>query len=137
LLPAASSKPHAMNRRQVAAQALPAIALIVGYPERSGRRAERQTVAGVIDRQAMAIGQIVRMFLRQTLGQRLEMLAAVARAGDDDMAADRHARFVLLRGNEPCRLWIARVHGYREAKNRRLHVRDLAPRFGAVGCAKD
>jgi len=85
----------------MAREQLPAIAGVFADPDRAGRAAEDQPLAGLVDVQGMAIDQVVGVFLRQAVGQHVECSAAVAGAGDDDFAIDGDAVGIAGRGDEP------------------------------------
>src|SRR5690349_19790646 len=98
-----------MNRRQMLRYAMPMIALIVRHVQRTGRRAEGECLALVVDVERMPVNDVVRVLLRQTVGERGERLAAVARAGDNEFAVDRITAFVFLGGDEPGGLRLLRM----------------------------
>jgi hypothetical protein len=62
------------------------VALILTHPKATCRRAEGEPFAGLIERESMAIDDIVCVRLRQTLGQDIEAFAAVARARHNQLA---------------------------------------------------
>src|SRR5580765_1225706 len=78
-LAAALSKAHGVDRRQVRREAAPAVARVLGDPQPAGGRAHRQALAGLVDRETMAVDEVVGVLLRQAAAQHLEALAAVAR----------------------------------------------------------
>jgi hypothetical protein len=79
------SAPH---RRQRVHHACPAVALVLAHPEAASRRAESELFAGLIDREGMAIHDIVCLRLRQALGQDVEGFAAVACSRHDQLALE-------------------------------------------------
>src|SRR5690606_15000512 len=54
-----SAKAHAVDWRQVGAQALPALTAVFRQPQTAGGRAHGQALAAVIHRQAMAVDQVI------------------------------------------------------------------------------
>src|SRR5271165_2705131 len=91
-------EPHRMRRRQRMADFAPAIALVLGQVEAAGGRREGEPVAALVDRHRMAVDDVVGMALRQAFAQDVERLAAVAGAGDDELAVDRDAASSLIAG---------------------------------------
>src|SRR5262245_25582526 len=63
------SKPHRVDRRQRMRHAGPAVALVLADPQSSSRRAHGEAVSGLVERQRMAIDDIVGVLLRQPLAQ--------------------------------------------------------------------
>ncbi len=109
-------EPHRMGGRQSVADFQPMVALVLGHVKAAGGRGEGEPVAAVVYRHRMAIDEVVGMALRQAFTQDVERLAAVARAGDDQLALDRNAPFILDRRDEPCGVGIARVRRDRKAE---------------------
>src|SRR5262245_42437990 len=71
-LPARLGKTDTIDRGQVLPEGLPAIALVVGNPARAGRAAERQALSCLVHVEAVAVGQVISVLLRQPLTQGLE-----------------------------------------------------------------
>src|SRR5262252_552287 len=78
-----SGEAHGVDRRQRVRHAGPAVALVLAHPQAARGRAEGEPFAGFIERERVAIDDIVGVLLRQALGQDIEGLAAVARARHD------------------------------------------------------
>src|SRR5688572_15383950 len=83
-----------VDRRQLRRDALPAVAPVFGYPYAAGGRADHQALAGCVDVEAVAVDEVVGMFLGQSLAQHRERLAAVAGASDHQLRVHRDAAFV-------------------------------------------
>src|SRR4051812_33580686 len=79
-LAAALSKAHGVDRRQMRRQAAPAVARVLRHPQAAGGRTDRQALARLVDREAVAVHQVVGMLLRQPAAQDLERGSAIARA---------------------------------------------------------
>src|SRR6516225_12301055 len=77
---ATSGEAHGVDRRQRVRHAGPAVALVLAHPQAARGRAEGELFAALIERERVAIDDIVGVRLRQALGQDIEGLAAVARA---------------------------------------------------------
>src|SRR5258706_64988 len=75
----------------------PGIAAILGGPQAAAGRAERETLAGVVDRERMAPHQIVGVAFRQAPAQHLEAVSAVAGSRHHHLGVDRDAPLVLGR----------------------------------------
>src|SRR5262249_37791031 len=71
-------KPHRIDRRQRVGHAGPAVALVLAHPESARGRAEREPIAWLIERERVAVDDVIGMGLRQPLAQDLEALAAIA-----------------------------------------------------------
>ena len=60
----ASCEPHRIDRRQRVRHACPALALILAHPKAAGRGAEGEPIARLIERERMAVHDIVGVRLR-------------------------------------------------------------------------
>src|SRR6516162_10346726 len=125
------------NRRQAGLRHHPGIAAILGDPQPAAGRAKGETLAALIDRERMAPYQVIGVLLRQTVPQHLEAAAAVAGAGDDDLAVDRDAPLVLDRRDEPRGVRIPRMGGDGKAELRRTDRRQLVPGGAGILRTKD
>ena len=103
------------------------VALIVGDVHGARGGSECKRIAGRINREGVAIDDVVGVLLRQAVGERREGLTAVASARDHELAADGDTALVLDRGDEPRRFRLGRVDGDREAEYGRSDVRDFGP----------
>src|SRR6516165_4443785 len=103
----------------------PAVALILADPEAPGRGPEGEPFTPRVERERMAVDDIVGMCLRQALGQDVEAFAAVARARDHEPALAWNALLILDLGDEPCRVGLARMHDHRKAERRWCNIGDL------------
>src|SRR5205085_10222712 len=92
----ALSKAHGVDRRQMRRQAAPAVARVFRDPQAAGGRADGEAVARLVDREAVAVDQVIGMLLRQPAAQHLERAAAIARARDDEFGLERHAPLILV-----------------------------------------
>src|SRR5262245_60228639 len=115
-----SRKPHRVDRRQRVGHAGPAVALVLAHPQPAGGRAEGEPLALPVERQRMAVDHVVGVRLRQAAGENIEALAAVAGAGDHQLAFARDALLVLDLGDEPRGVGLARMHRDRKPEHRRL-----------------
>src|SRR5262245_64459021 len=77
---AISCEAHGVDRRQRVRHARPAVALVLAHPKAARGRAEGEPFAARIERESMAIHDIVGVRLRQALGEDIEGFAAVARS---------------------------------------------------------
>ena len=102
-----SAKPHRVDRRQVRGDDGPAVTAVVAGPQATGSGAHQQAVAGSIDHQSVAVGQITAVLARQADAEGLEAAATVARAVHDQRAVDRNALLVGCARNEPGIEWMA------------------------------
>src|SRR5438067_13227014 len=71
-LAAALSKAHGVDRRQMRRQAAPAVARVFRDPQAAGGRADGEALARLVDREAVAVDEVVGMLLRQSAAQDLE-----------------------------------------------------------------
>src|SRR5256885_16158209 len=97
----ALSKAHGVDRWQMRRQAAPAVARVFRDPQAAGGRADREAVARLVDREAVAIDEIVGMLLRQPAAPNLERAGALARARDDGFGVEGDAPPVPVRRPEP------------------------------------
>src|SRR6185312_1034652 len=125
-----------VDRRQVVAGAAPRLAAVFGDVEVAGRRSEADAVAARVER--VPIDDVVRVILRQSLPESLPRLAAVGRARDEELAADRHALVVAFQRDDPRGLAGAIVDRDRKPEvNGDVLVADARPRPRAVPAAED
>src|SRR5206468_19500 len=113
-----------VHRRQVVADAAPALAAILRNVHVAGGAAEAHPVAARVER--VPVHHVVGVLLRQPLAERLPARPAVARAGDEQAAVDAHALVVRLGRHYPRGERIAIVGGDREAEVHR-HLRAAHP----------
>src|SRR5690242_16383897 len=99
--------------------------------------AERETLAGVVNRQRMAIHQIVGVFLRQSVGQHVERLSAIACPRHHETRFHRHTALIFHAGDEPRCAGISWMYCHCETELRRADRGYLAPRMRAVGGMED
>src|SRR5690606_6574565 len=114
-----SAEAHAVDRRQMSAQALPAFTAVFRQPQAAGGRAHGQALAAVIHRQAMAVDQVIGWRRGQPVVEHTEALTTVLRARDHEMPIDRYAALVLDRWYEPGGARSQRMYGHGEAETRR------------------
>src|SRR5690349_10020077 len=103
----------------------PALALVLRYPQAPGGRADREALAGIVNRETVPVDEVVGVLLRQAVAQDGERFAAIARACYHQLRLERHAPLVLVRGHEPRRIGIARMHRDSETELRRRDGGDL------------
>src|SRR5262245_721838 len=103
----------------------------------AGGAAEGECSAIGIDVEPVTVDDVVGVFLRQTFGENLEALAAVARARDDERAVDGIAPLVLLARDEPCGSGLLGMHDDGEAEHRWLRLLDFRAREPAVRATED
>src|SRR5262249_6966298 len=120
-----------VDRRKVVTDHAPGLAAILGDVDVAGRRPEANAPALRVE--SVAIDDVVRVRLRQTLAERLPCRAAVVRARGEERAAHGHALVVGLRGDDPRRASVALVDGDREAEvHRDVALAHALPRARAV-----
>src|SRR6201996_9460158 len=102
-------KSHRIDRRQRMRDAGPAVALVLAHPQPAGGRTECKLLAAAVERQRVAIDDVVGVRLGQPAGQHVEALAAVARARHRKLAATRDALLVFDLRHEPRHIGIARM----------------------------
>src|SRR5215470_6829893 len=131
------SKPDRIDRWQRVTDAGPVVALVLAHPESPGRRAECEPVARLVKRQRVTVDDIIGVRLRQSLRENVEVLAAVARARDDELAFARDALLVLDLGDKPGRVGLLGMYRDRKAEHRRLDAFDLGEALAFVGGDED
>src|SRR5215471_5502533 len=134
---ALSCEAHRIDWRQRVRHAGPAVALVLAHPQAARRRAEGEPFAGLIERESMAIHDIVGVRLRQALSQDIEGFAAVACARHNQLALARDAFLILDFRDKPRGVGRARMHDDREPERRRLDAGDLRKRLALVGGDED
>src|SRR5437763_10684838 len=132
----ALSKAHGVDRWQMRRQAAPAVARVFRDPQAAGGRADREPVARLVDREAVAIDEIVGMLLRQPAAQNLERAAAIARARDDEYGVERDAPLDLVRRHEPGGVGVLGMHRGGDAELERRDRRHLLTARRAIGRAE-
>src|SRR6266511_5671606 len=90
-----SCEAHRVDRRQRVRHACPAVALVLAHPKAARRGAEGEPLAGIVERQSVAIDDVVGVRLRQALRQNIEVFTAVAGARHDQLALAWDAFLVL------------------------------------------
>src|SRR5262249_34152535 len=130
---AISCEAHGIDRGQRVRHARPAVALVLAHPKAARGRAEGEPFAARIERESMAIHDIVGVRLRQALGEDIEGFAAVARSRHGQLALARNAFLILDFRDKPRRVGLPRMHDDREAERRRLDAGDLRKRLALVG----
>src|SRR2546430_215098 len=131
------AEPHAVHRREMLRDRLPAVALVLAHPQRSRRRAEREPVPGLVHVERVAIGEIVGVLLRQPLREHLKAFAPVPGARYDYPALHWNALLVAHARHEPRGVRVVGMHRHREAERGGLDRGDLLPGRRAIGGAED
>src|SRR5579862_5762978 len=121
------------DRRQVAGDLRPRVALVGAREELAGARAEVEAgLVGAIERQRRAEDAEVRVILRQTVREALPALAGVAGAPDGSFAVGHAARVAGVERDDVERVAIVRMGGCGEAELGRQPVANLGPRAAGV-----
>src|SRR2546428_12767071 len=79
-------KAHAVNGRQLRRDAFPRVPLVLGNPQPAGGRAEGQALPRGIDREAVAVDEVVRVLLGEAFSQHLKRFSRLARTSHDELA---------------------------------------------------
>src|SRR2546427_591479 len=124
------AEPHAVHRREMLRDCLPAVALVLTHPQRSRRRAEREPAPRLVDVERVAIGEIVGVLLRQPLREHLKAFAPIPGARYDYPALHRDALLVAHARHEPGGVRVVGMHEDRLAAGRAGAAAEPLPSLG-------